>query len=87
MKTIRVGSYLTVELNNPDPDQPERSLVGALVESRLKDGNIGEDHPFNLMMDAIESLVLGHACAGIDVGSEAYIEGLETALNACANNV
>jgi len=85
MKTIRVGSYLTIDLDNPDPDQPERSLSGSLVESRLKD-DTEEDHPFNLMMDAIESLVLGHACAGIDVSSEAYVDGLETALNACSNN-
>jgi len=74
MKIVRVGSHLTIELDNPDPDQPERSLVGTLIESKLKDDDIEEDHPFNLTMDAIESLVLGHACAGIDVGSKAYFD-------------
>ncbi len=36
--------------------------------------------------DAIESMVLAHAVAGIDVKSLAYIEGVETALNTLTNN-
>jgi hypothetical protein len=39
------------------------------------------------MIDAIESLILAHACAGIDIESPAYIEGIETAVEACSNNV
>jgi hypothetical protein len=42
---------------------------------------------FNMAMDGVESLVLAHACAGVDVEAEAYIEGLETALNACGNEL
>ena len=37
--------------------------------------------------DAIESLILAHACAGVDVTSLAYIEGLETAIDAIENNL
>ncbi len=40
---------------------------------------------YEAMVDAIESLVLGHACAGIDVTSEAYKEGLISALGGMAN--
>lgn len=36
--------------------------------------------------DVIESLILAHACAGIDVSSEAYVEGLVTLGDALANN-
>lgn len=36
--------------------------------------------------DTIESLLLAHACAGIDVREPAYLEGIETALQAIANN-
>ncbi|MBI2060699.1 MAG: hypothetical protein HYT87_13090 [Nitrospirae bacterium] len=36
-------------------------------------------------MHAIESLVLAHACAGVDVMDAAYIEGIETAVEACSN--
>ena len=37
-------------------------------------------------LDAIESLILAHACAGIDVCSPAYLEGIETAIDAISNN-
>jgi len=39
---------------------------------------------YNCRMDAIESMVLAHAHAGIDIESKEYIEGIETAVNACA---
>lgn len=40
---------------------------------------------YNAAIDGIESLVLAHACAGIDVSSKKYIEGLQTALDAVAH--
>ncbi|MCE9554679.1 MAG: hypothetical protein K8T91_15085 [Planctomycetes bacterium] len=40
---------------------------------------------FNGALDAVESLVLARACAGIDVNSPAYLEGIETAINALGN--
>lgn len=46
-----------------------------------------ERKEYNLMMDAIESLILAHALAGIDVTTPAYKEGIETAVDACANHV
>ncbi len=42
---------------------------------------------FNAAMDAVESMVLGHACAGIDVTDPRYVEGLRTCIDACANNL
>ena len=41
----------------------------------------------NTALDALESLILAHACEGIDVASEAYQNGVQTALDACANNL
>lgn len=41
---------------------------------------------WNMYMDAIESLVLAHACAGIDVGATKYVEGIVTAYDAYASN-
>lgn len=40
------------------------------------DGHDVED----AQIDAVESLVLAHACAGIDVSSPAYVEGLNTTI-------
>ena len=37
-------------------------------------------------VNALESLILGHACAGIDVADPAYVQGLRTCLEAIANN-
>jgi len=38
-------------------------------------------------VDALESLILAHACAGIDVSSKKYQEGVVTALDAIDNNL
>jgi hypothetical protein len=40
---------------------------------------------FNAMIDGLESLILAHACAGVDVHAEAYIKGIETAVDAVTN--
>lgn len=41
----------------------------------------------NDIVFTIESLILAHACAGIDVKSPAYLEGLETTMDSIANNL
>ena len=41
---------------------------------------------FSGRIDGIESLVLAHACGGVDVEDLIYIQGVETALDACMNN-
>jgi len=45
------------------------------------------NEPSRAAFHAIESLVLAHACAGLDIASPAYIEGIETAVEAIVNNV
>ncbi len=40
----------------------------------------GQSAAAKIAFDAIEAMVLGHACAGIDVTSPAYLEGLESAV-------
>lgn len=42
---------------------------------------------FNAAIDGLESLILAHACAGVDVESAAYVDGVQTAFEAIANNV
>lgn len=37
-------------------------------------------------IDGLESLILGHACAGIDVTSAKYVEGIKSALEGIGNN-
>ena len=42
---------------------------------------------YNSAIDGLESLVLAHACEGVDVTDTKYVEGIETALEAIANNL
>lgn len=43
-----------------------------------------ESPAYDETMDAITSLILAHACAGVDVGSAAYVEGVNAALESIA---
>jgi len=40
---------------------------------------------YEAAVDALESVVLAHACAGIDIQAPAYVEGVETAIAAIAH--
>ena len=57
---------------------------GGSITSQLKEP--GNDF-YNAAIDGMESLILAHACAGIDVRSPAYIKGIETAIDAVANSI
>jgi len=42
---------------------------------------------WNRSVDAIESVILAHACAGIDVIDPKYVEGVESACDAISNHL
>lgn len=42
---------------------------------------------YNYACDAIEAMVLAHAVAGVNVETAAYLEGIETAIDAASNNI
>lgn len=70
-----------------DYDEENRPISGNITSTDLKtEHEDEEDELYNAGMDAIESMVLAHAMAEVDITSNGYIEGLETAVNACANN-
>jgi len=60
------------------------------ISSDLSDDRSSEHDtpttPFDVGVDAIESMVLAHAVAGVDIHTPAYIEGIETAVFALMNN-
>jgi len=61
--------------------------AGGISSTGLKTIHNDEgDELYNAAMDGIESMILAHACAGVDISSPKYLEGIETAVNACANN-
>lgn len=36
--------------------------------------------------DAVEAMILAHACAGVDIESQSYVQGIESAMESIANN-
>jgi len=75
---------IVIELGPEDPERPGAYQGGNLVNGLEREDG---DDEYNAAMDAIESMILAHACSGINVASLAYVEGIETAVEACANNL
>lgn len=62
--------------------------IPSIITSNLKDGdpvNEGGDVEYDAAIDAIESLILAHAKAGVKIDSKEYIAGLEVAIETVAN--
>jgi hypothetical protein len=59
---------------------------GGSVTSDLHDSEDTWYPCYDPAINALESLILAHACAGIPVDSPAYVEGIETAVDAILNN-
>lgn len=53
-----------------------------------RDPDCCEQHrSFNAAIDGVESLILAHSFSGIDVSSEEYVDGIQTALDAVAHHL
>ena len=79
MATMKLGLFgITFNFNEDDPRN-------AVISSDMKEAASTEKTEFNAGVDAIESLVLAHFCAGTDICSSDYKEGIETAYNALCN--
>jgi hypothetical protein len=87
-KKIELGSFgIVVELD--DPHNEYGDVNGCITSDLHEEAEDPEDetiHEYNAMMDAIESMILAHACSGIDIEDFGYIAGIEIAVEACANN-
>lgn len=78
MKTIKTNVFgITVYVDEAG---------GGKIESDLREGSDEPTVEYAAAIDGLESLILAHACAGIDITSPAYLEGIETAVEAIANN-
>lgn len=86
MKDILITTIFgTISLTISEPDTDgKRSGVIDWSELSNKEGNFSYAQDDSI--DAIESLILAHACAGVDVESDAYIEGINTALETIDNH-
>ena len=62
-------------------------LDGDSINNSESEDDVKERLQHNAYLDALESIVLAHACAGIDVTDQRYVEGLNSALEAAGNNL
>lgn len=70
---IKLGSdFIRVQVINGN---------GSLVSSLQNE----EDEEYDIAIEGLERLILAHACAGVDIESPGYVEGIETAIEAIAN--
>jgi len=76
MKTIELRIFGIVVALDPHSG-------GAITDELHEEG---EDN-YNYAMDGITSMILAHACAGVDIESPAYLKGIEDAVYACENNI
>ena len=63
---------------------------GGSITSLLHEDEDPEDMEiryYNSAMDGIESIILSHAIAGIDITTPEYKEGIESAVQGCASNI
>ncbi len=75
IRDIRINICLTYS--------PDGTASGS-IESNLMRG-FKEKDDLSVALSAVESMILAHACAGVEVNSQRYLEGLSTAIDAIAN--
>jgi hypothetical protein len=81
--TIKLDCYgIEINLTGDGGGSISSNLHGIPIDSSYHEEELSAR--YNDMMDALESIILAHACAGIDVTTPAYMEGIETACQACA---
>jgi hypothetical protein len=82
-KVIRLRCYGIVVTLSPENEEGNRG--GVITSENLHYRFDRMDYvKYECAIDGLEALILGHACAGVDIESPAYIEGIETAAKAIA---
>jgi hypothetical protein len=81
MRTYEIPEYgITVTVST----STRGTIVSELSKELAPDG---DDLEGKASADALEALILAHACAGMDVSLDSYVHGLRTAVEAIANNL
>jgi len=84
MKTYTIPLYgITVHVGDNGSGTINSGLKEVLIGSEPSES----DFEIHGAVQALESLILAHACAGLDISTPAYVTGIETCLEALANNL
>ena len=83
---IRLPCYgITIRLDRHNTS--DASAFGTITSDLKSYGQTAAETLCNAAIDGLESLILAHACAGMDVASPGYVEGIETAVDAITNQL
>ena len=82
---------MTIELDFGDIVVEINAEGVGTITSSLHEDQAGADEEEGFQryeggIDALESLILAHALAGVDIQAVGYVEGIKTALEALENN-
>ena len=85
MRTIHLPCFgITIRLDRKNTTKTPGA--GTIASDLKTPGKNAANRQYNAAVDGLESLILAHACAGVDVESPTYVEGVETAVEAIANH-
>jgi hypothetical protein len=85
MKTIKLPVHgIVVELGDIDPEKPDAYLGGSITSDLVNETDEGSKR-FDAGIDAMESMILSCACAGIDIETPAFFEAIETTVDKLAD--
>ena len=87
MKTITLPIFNIVL--NLQESQEDRLWYSGTISSNLHETNHEgiETCFYNDQIDIIEAMILAHACAGIDVTNESYLNGIQTVVDKIQNDL
>jgi len=69
------------------PESDEWKNIKDALGQESKGEELRSNSNYNYGCDAIEAMIINHAIAGVNIEGDAYIEGLESAVDAVANNL
>lgn len=86
MKTISLPCFdIEVKVDGKGGGSIQSSLHEDFKKGRILEIHLCAETEASL--NAVESLILAHACAGVDIETPAYLEGIETAVEAIFNRL
>lgn len=86
MTTIVLPCFgIVVEIDGKGAGSIESKLKYDIPD-KVNSAGWEQSESYEAAVDGIESLIMAHACAGIDITTPAYLEGIETAVEAVTNH-
>lgn len=84
---IKPGVPVVLKVHGHTIEVLVRESGSAEIKSDLPVVEAGKDEEaYNSAVDGLESLILAHACSGVNIADARYIEGIRSAVEAIAQN-